>query len=161
MLSTGRRHHPVPTARRSPPARTESQPSERSPLSSEPAPPNEPRCHGPHLHRQPAHQPHHRARLTPPPSSESRLICYDNHIRDDESSEEPTTPAGKFRATGGSTLQAAQFVHEHPESAAAGVLTIPRLKFSAMLVVKSRPLLYPSQSIVSYIISMFVFMRWK
>ena len=68
------------------------------------------------------------------PSSESRLICYDNHIRDDESSEEPTTPAGKFRATGGSTLQAAQFVHEHPESAAAGVLTIPRLKFSAMLV---------------------------
>ena len=94
MLSTGRRHHPVPTARRSPPARTESQPSERSPLSSEPAPPNEPRCHGPHLHRQPAHQPHHQARLTPPPSSESRLICYDNHIRDDESSEEPTTPVG-------------------------------------------------------------------
>ena len=80
------------------------------------------------------------------PSSESRLICYDNHIRDDESSEEPTIPAGwaqwvhkmvddavwpagwrNFRATGGSTLQAAQFVHEHPESAAAGVLTIPRL----------------------------------
>ena len=161
MLSTGRRHHPVPTARRSPPARTESQPSERSPLSSEPAPPNEPRCHGPHLHRQPAHQPHHRARLTPPPSSESRLICYDNHIRDDGSSEEPTTPAGNFRATGGSTLQAAQFVHEHPESAAAGVLTIPRLKFSAMLVELLNLVHYYIPLRVSYIISMFVFMRWK
>ena len=69
---------------------------------SEPAPPKEPRCHGPQNPssfpstcrlRLPA------ATLSPcmvdsTPSSESRLICYDNHIRDDESSEEPTTPVG-------------------------------------------------------------------
>ena len=102
---------------------------------SEPAPPKEPRCHGP---QNPSSFPP-TCRLSLPAatlspcmvdstlSSESRLICYDNHIRDDESSEEPTTPAGKFRATGGSTLQAAQFVHEQPDGAAAGVLTIPRL----------------------------------